>query len=226
MCQNGDLYCCRCGVRTGDRLRGIKVTRLMAVTWATRNGFRGPVRHWVGATGSLSARLAGAGELYRVQVLRQGRQRLRWDEARALGLARPQAGYVREVLLRVDGAAVVFARSVTPYGASLGAWRSVRGLGSRPLADVLFKRLGIARTPLEFARLQPVSPLHRHVAQAWQQATGAALAARALPTRRSVFVRRGAPLLVMEVFADVQAPWGWPTRRTSTVGNFFTRKTA
>ena len=193
--------------------------------WTTRNPYHGPVRHWVGATGSLSARPASAGELYRVQVLQQGRQRLRWDEARALGLARPQAGYVREVLLRVDGAAVVFARSVTPYGASLGAWRSVRGLGSRPLADVLFKRRGIARTPLEFAPVVPISPLHRHVTQAWQQATGAALVARALPTRRSVFVRRGAPLLVMEVFADATQPWAWPTRRTSTIGNFFTRTT-
>lgn len=191
--------------------------------WTTRNPYHGPLRHWVGASGSLSARLASAGEQYRVQVLQQGRQRLRWDEAQALGLARPQPGYVREVLLRVDGAAVVFARSVTPYGASLGAWRSVRGLGSRPLADVLFKRRGIARTPLEFARIASIGPLQRHVARAWLQGTGAALAVRTLPTRRSVFVRRGAPLLVMEVFADGQTPWGWPTRRTSVTGNSFSR---
>jgi len=174
---------------------------------------RGSRRRWVGASGSLSARLAGAGQAFSVQVLKQGRQKLHADEARALGLPGLRPGYVREVVLRVDDVAVVFARSVTAHAQSLGPWRSIRGLGTRPLADVLFKRLGLARTPLEFARLKPASPLRRAVAQAWQEATAEALATRSLPSRRSVFTRRGAPLLVMEVFAARQAPWGWPTVR-------------
>lgn len=181
--------------------------------WTTRNGFRGDVRRWVGASGSLSARLAGVGRTFSVQVLDQGRQPLHTGEAHALGLRGIRSGYVREVVLRVDAAAVVFARSVTPHDRSLGAWRSVRGLGTRPLADVLFKRLGLARTPLEFSRLKPASPLRRHAAKAWQRATGEAQATRAPPARRSVFTRCGAPLLVMEVFAARQAPWCWPTVR-------------
>ena len=181
--------------------------------WTQGNRYRGNVRRWVGAPGSLSARLAAAGSAFRVQVLNQGRQGLYPDEARALGLPGVGAGYVREVILRVDGAAVVFARSATLLPQSLGVWRSLRGLGTRPLADVLFRRAGIARRPLQSASVAPVGPLRSHVARRWQQAAGAPLVVRALPARRSVFVRRGAPLLVMEVFAAPQAPWCWPTPR-------------
>jgi chorismate--pyruvate lyase len=176
--------------------------------WSTRNPHRGSVRRWVGGSGSLSARLAGAGRTFTVQVMAQGRQRLRPDESRALGLAGEQAGYVREVVLRVDGVAVVFARSVTAYAASLGPWRAIRGLGTRPLADVLFRRANaIVRRPLEFAALMPASGLRRDVGQAWKLATGHLPASRVLPARRSVFVRRGAPLLVMEVFAPPTRFW-------------------
>lgn len=182
--------------------------------WTMRNSSRGGVRHWLGASGSLSARLAGAGQMFSVQVLNQGRQGLQRDEARALGLTGIKPGYVREVVLRVDGVAVVFARSVTAHAHSLGPWRSIRGLGTRPLADVLFTRaVGIARTPLEFSRLRPASRARRQVARAWQFANGGAVAPGALPARRSVFKRHGAPLLVMEVFAARQAPWCWPCVR-------------
>lgn len=192
--------------------------------WTTRNSCRGAMRRWVGAGGSLSARLAGAGQTFSVQVLNQGRQRLRFDEARALGLAAIGPGYVREVLLHVDDVAVVFARSVTAHAQSLGAWRSIRGLGTRPLADVLFKRTGIARLPLEFARLRPASGVQRHVVRAWQLATGEAVAVKALPARRSVFRRRGAPLLVMEVFAAQHAPWRWPCPRAARKQPVVSRK--
>ena len=83
----------------------------------------------------------------------------------------------------------------------------------KPIKAVRLRRAGIARRPLQFAGLTPVDPLHKHVARRWQQAAGEALAVRALPARRSVFVRRGAPLLVMEVFSAPHAPWCWPTPR-------------
>lgn len=181
--------------------------------WTTQNPGRGPVRAWVGASGSLSARLAAAGQVFSVQLLAQGRQALSLDESRALGLPQVQVGYVREVVLRVDGLAVVFARSVTPYAASNGPWRAIRGLGLRPLADVLFTRQGISRSPLAFAGLKPSSRWRHQVAHGWQQAGGGALALGALPARRSVFTRGGTPLLVMEVFASPQQPWAWPVSR-------------
>lgn len=176
--------------------------------WTRIHPHRGGLRRWVGAGGSLSAWLARAGQTFSVQVLRQGRQRLRADEAEALGLPGVRCGYGREVVLRVDGIAVVFARSVTVFGASLGPWRAIRGLGTRPLADVLFKRAAaIARAPLQFAVLRPCSRLRSEVGLAWESAVGLPPGRRALPARRSVFTRRGAPLLVMEVFAAPAGFW-------------------
>ena len=175
--------------------------------WQTSTSTRGGLRRWLRGSGSLSARLAATGETFGVQVLAQGRQPLTLDESRALGLGGRRSGYAREVLLRVDGQPLVFARSVTAHASSVGAWRSVRGLGSRPLADVLFKRSGILRAPLAYSQLQRQSRLQRHVASAWLAATGVTLDRQALPARRSVFTRHGAALLVMEVFAAPASCW-------------------
>ncbi len=180
------------------------------MVWATRNPARGGLRRWLQAAGSLSARLAATGQSFSVQVLDQGRQALSTDEAQALGAAHQRTGYVREVVLRVDGVPMVFARSVTMHANSLGVWRSVRGLGTRPLADVLFRRGGIRRAPLAFAKLPRSSRLQRHIENSWMTATGAARAHAPLVARRSVFVRRGAALLVMEVFAADVDQWVWP----------------
>lgn len=181
--------------------------------WSTQNGFGRRVRPWLGASGSLSARLAQQGTTFTVRVLNQGMQHLHSDEARALGLPGRRPGYVREVVLSVDGMPVVFARSITAHVHSVGPWRAIRGLGTRPLADLLFKRMGIERAPLEFAGLSPASRLARDVQTAWRASTGEPVAAGALPVRRSVFTRYGAPLLVMEVFASAQQPWCWPSPR-------------
>ena len=178
--------------------------------WQAFTPARGGVRRWLQASGSLSARLAATGETFSVQVLAQGRQPLTPDESHALGLGGRRMGYAREVVLRVDGQALVFARSVTAHADSVGAWRSVRGLGSRPLADVLFKRSGILRAPLAYSQLQRQSPLQRHVASSWLAATSFTLGHQALPARRSVFTRHGAALLVMEVFAAPASCWRWP----------------
>lgn len=182
--------------------------------WTTFTPRRGNLRRWLQASGSLSARLAASGEIFSVQVLAQGRQALSTDEAKALGAGRQRIGYAREVLLRVDGRPMVFARSVTAHANSVGPWRSVRGLGARPLADVLFKRSGISRQALVFKQLGRQSPLQRHVAKSWEAATGVTLAAQALSARRSVFSRHGAALLVMEVFAADAGAWTWPSEST------------
>jgi len=162
--------------------------------WTEHNFAHGPLRRWLSATGSLSARLARTGDVFSVQVLRQGRMPLLADEAAALGVMATRQGYVREVLLKVDDQTLVFARSVTTHAHSLGAWRSVRGLGTRPLADVLFKHLGITRQVLQFQRFKPGTALPRQVQQLCSGAP------RSLPARRSVFLRQGELLLVMEVF--------------------------
>ncbi|OLP06193.1 chorismate--pyruvate lyase family protein [Rhodoferax antarcticus] len=172
--------------------------------WTPYNFAQGGMGRWLQATGSLSARLAATGKVFSVQVLRQGRMPLTEDEAQALGVAGPRLGYVREVLLKVDGVSVVFARSVTAHAHSLGAWRSVRGLGTRPLANVLFTRSGITRQAMQYRQFGPHSALLRQVQQL------CAGVPRGLSARRSVFMRQCAPLLVMEVFIAPQAAWRWP----------------
>lgn len=184
--------------------------------WRTTTPAFGGLRRWLRATGSLSARLAATGDHFSVRVLRQGRQPLTVDEARALGQGARRTGYVREVLLFIDGKPMVFARSVTKHSDSVGAWRSVRGLGNRPLADVLFRRSGITRQPLAFAQLKPQGPMRRHVARSWQAASDQPMSGAALAARRSIFTRHGAALLVMEVFAATPAHWRWPEENGSS----------
>lgn len=179
--------------------------------WTTSTSRRGNLRRWLQASGSLSARLAACGDIFSVEVLAQGRQALSAEEANALGSGAMRVGYAREVLLRVDGKPMVFARSVTAHADSVGAWRSVRGLGVRPLADVLFRQTGISRKPLAFCQMARQSAMQRHVARSWETATGTKLAAHALSARRSVFMRQGAALLVMEVFAAGISAWKCPS---------------
>lgn len=172
--------------------------------WTLHNFAQGDFGRWLQANGSLSARLAATGEVFSVQVLRQGRMPLTEDEGQALGVVGHRLGYVREVLLKVDGVSVVFARSVTEHAHSLGAWRSVRGLGTRPLANVLFTRSGITRQPMQYRQFSPHSALLRQVQQVCPGVP------RSLKARRSVFLRAAAPLLVMEVFIAPPAAWRWP----------------
>jgi chorismate--pyruvate lyase len=183
-------------------------------------------RRWLEATGSLTARLRGLGTVT-VEKLRQGHQPLRPMERRLLGIPH---GHVREVLLRVDGLPAVWARSVTPVGATRGAWRALRGLGNRPLAELLFADRSVRRAPLRARRLDRHAPgmaaMRRHWTRAMardlpptetsfpvRQPLGTGLAA---PTwmRWSVFHRHGQPLLVQEAFAPWVLKRALPAQRT------------
>ena len=148
------------------------------------------LRQWLIAPGSLSRRLAALGTCVEVQTLHQGPRRL--QRTRCWG---------REVLLRVDGVALVWARSVAARPALNGPWRALRGLGSRPLADLLFRDPRVQRTPLRRERLAPHGPLACRLARQWRQANGVAPPHGMVCARSSVFHRRGAPLRVMDVFA-------------------------
>lgn len=109
-------------------------------------------------------------------------------------------GHVREVILRVDGRAAVWARSATPLGAVKGPWRAIKGLGTRPLAELLFEHNRVRRDPLQVQIFMRQAPEHGHLARQWAQAT---MARDTAPTwaRRSVFWHQGHPLQVMESFA-------------------------
>ena len=151
---------------------------------------------WLTRAGALTDGLRELGEL-QLRVLRQTMLGPSPDERLAMNLNAGSCVHAREVCMSIDGTICVVARSVlTPRGVS-GAWRTVRRLGKRPLADLLYNDRRVWRSHFEAARLNRFHPLgaiaHRLVATDPQ----------APPTqwaRRSVFWRDGQALLVAECF--------------------------
>jgi chorismate--pyruvate lyase len=155
------------------------------------------LRAWLTAGGSLTARLIAHSGAFRVQRLRQRSALCLADEARAIGMQRPGRVWEREVLLRCDGAPVVFAHTVVPLSNSATDWPLFNALGERSLGTTLFYDPLVRRGQLEFARLRAGHPL--------VQRARAALGAAAAPdtvyyARRCVYRRHQGTLLVTEVF--------------------------
>lgn len=188
--------------------------RCRLIPWRARarSPHAGDVRMapWLRAPGSLTAHLSKSFGTVRVDRLRQGAGRASADEAAALGLSRGRRVHVREVLLRCEGRALVMARSVCEARHLRGAWRALKGLGSRPLALLLFSDRRVRRLPMSFSRLAAHQPRGRGRMADWERATcrawPSATGVSGVWARRSVFQRRGAALLVAEMFSpDVQA---------------------
>jgi len=165
-------------------------------------------QHWQRAPGSLSLRLAALGDRLEVQRLSQSVQPLLPGEARDLHLPAGTRALVREVVLRVDGQALVWARSVVPSRATRGPWRSLLGLGTRPLAELLFADPAVSRSALRPELWRRSSPWYRHVAAAWQAGCGQPWPGNLIVARSSVFWRHGMPLRVFEAFAALPGSTG------------------
>ena len=173
------------------------------------------MRHWLQADGSLTSRLRVYGTV-EVQVQQQGRRAL-WTEERAD--LQVSGGYVREVVLLLNGRPAVWARSATTQAAIQGPWSALRGLGTRPLAELLFAGRHVERAPLQAQHLARCGLQASHIQGQWQvlqvlQENSAQEAAPPQPhsslyaavprwARSSVFWRHGHPLRVMEAFS----PW-------------------
>jgi chorismate--pyruvate lyase len=149
---------------------------------------------WLASSGSLTRRIKAACGQFRVSRLRQGAGRPHRDEADPLGLRARRLALVREVVLMGDGRPLVFGHSVVALRHLRGPWRSLRRLGSRPLAEALYLDPTIRREPLAYCRLDARHPLHRRIC-----ADLGAMPPK-LWARRSLFRRQGAPLMVTEVF--------------------------
>jgi chorismate--pyruvate lyase len=151
-------------------------------------------RAWLTHPGSLTTRVIERHGPMRVEILQRRMRIPNEDEYAALGRPSHKLAYVREVLLHAGGRRVVMAHSIVARADLRGAWHRVRTLGTRPLATALFADPLVARGPFEYARLDPRHPL-------WRRASR--LLGRKLPAlwaRRSLFRRRGRPLMVTEVF--------------------------
>jgi chorismate--pyruvate lyase len=156
------------------------------------------LHRWLLAPGSLSLRLRATGQRFEVRPLSQGTRRALPGEVESVGARRLHA---REVLLLVDGEPLVYARSVTATRNATGAWRSLRSLGSRSLAELLFSQRWVSRSPLFALRLSPGSIWLRHLQAACAEAAPSLAHRRVVWARYSVFYKAGQPLRVLEAFA-------------------------
>jgi chorismate--pyruvate lyase len=156
------------------------------------------MRDWLSTPGSLTARLIAHSRQFRVQKLRQAPNLCLADEAAAIGLARQQRVWEREVLLRCDGRPVVYGHTVVPMSATASDWPLFSALGERSLGTTLFYDPLVQRGQLEFARIRPGHPLLRRVHAALK---GDGVQSDATYyARRCLYRRRQGLLLVTEVF--------------------------
>ena len=176
----------------------VRVATLRQARWhAHVNAVNAPaaMRTWLTTGGSLTARLSAHSDTFRVQRLHQRTARCLFDEARAIGMQRPGRVWEREVLLRCDGAPVVFAHTVVPMSATAADWPLFNALGERSLGSTLFYDPQVTRGDLEFARIRAGHPLMQR-ARAALGATGDTM----LYARRCLYRRHRGTLLVTEVF--------------------------
>lgn len=146
-----------------------------------------PVAAWLADPASLTRRLQARGR-FAVEPLRQGIRAPRAEEARLLGLRFRQHALIREVLLYLDGVPVVYARSVLPLSSLKGKNRILGHMARRSLGAELFRPPRARRRAVWVAQV-PATALPAE-AGAREPAWG----------RQSLFLKRGRPLLVAEVF--------------------------
>jgi chorismate--pyruvate lyase len=152
------------------------------------------MRHWLTDGGSLTARIEQRCDRFGVRLLRQSFAAPAPDERRMIGLRGGMRCIVREVTLDCAGRPVVFAHSVLKHRTLRGPWRMVAALGRRPLGAALFADSRVERHPLHFRQLQRHDVLYRRASGLLDRPSAV------LWARRSLFVSRGARLLVTEVF--------------------------
>lgn len=148
---------------------------------------------WLVDTGSLTARLKQHCREFSVQVLIEGTYPLSSDEQAKLNLTE-KTGFVREVLLRLDGVPWVFARTIMPLTTLTGDGERLAQLGNQPLGAVLFNAPDMQRSAIEIAEFGDSNKLHglaTTLSSSWQGS---------LFGRRSCFLLAGKSLLVSEVF--------------------------
>ncbi|MGI4858146.1 MAG: chorismate--pyruvate lyase family protein [Janthinobacterium lividum] len=122
---------------------------------------------------------------------------------------RPLRVWTREVLLSVGGVPCVAAHSVTPVAHSHGVWKSMRVLRTRPLADLLYHDRAVRRSLLVSRRLtvrrafsatDPLAGLPHDIGGDAGESQRPGSRRYRVVARRSLFERRGAPLLITECF--------------------------
>ncbi len=178
-----------------------RVTPSRSPVWRREEQFPGPVlapvRRWLLDDGSLTQHLINTGKRFSVERRRQAWESPYLDERHLLEMGLRERAMVRQVVLRLDGEAVVYARSIFAAGALEGPLRRLRRLSNQSLGAFLFSRPDMRRSPFELALL----PGHATYLPPDLQQDSPAWA------RRSCFVVAGKPILVSEVFLQAFPQW-------------------
>lgn len=152
--------------------------------------------HWLTTPASLTAKLQCLGELT-VEVIEDTWGEPTSREKKRLKLRPREAARIRTVLLRVDGKAVIYARSVIPARSLRGHWRQVKHLHNKPLGGYLFQHRSLTRSGIEVTQL-PKRMFPDQPTAVW--------------ARRSVFHQYGPGILVNEAFFEsiqqLKSPFG------------------
>lgn len=151
-------------------------------------------RPWLIERGSLTRRLQQHSAVFAVQPLSVASRKPPFPETRLLQSLSRQHTLLRDVMLRCDGSAVVFAHSVLPGRAMRGAWRSLGRLGNHSLGSALFADPRMCRSVLQYKKLSPQHFLYRRAAFHMPGISGPVWA------RRSVFRLGQSAVLVTELF--------------------------
>lgn len=179
--------------------QSVQILRSQIAHWHGHVGALRPTANmhaWLTHRASLTARLQAHSQQFRVQRLQQQVARCLADEHAAIALLRRSQVHERDVVLRCDGTAVVYAHTAVPLSATASQWPLFASLGERSLGSTLFSDPLVQRGALQFARIHLAHPLYQRIVKA-QIANDLPAS---LLARRSVFRRKGGVLLVTEVF--------------------------
>ena len=141
---------------------------------------------WLITQGSLTAKLKSLGILT-LDVLEDTWETPTARERKRLKLRPREAARIRTVLLKVDGRAVIYARSIIPARSLKGHWQQVKHLKDKPLGGYLFQHRALSRSRIEVTQL-PKRMFQNQPSALW--------------ARRSVFHQFGPGILVNEAFFD------------------------
>jgi len=156
-----------------------------------------PLKHyWLTRPGALTAGLRQLGQVT-LQVAREYADRLQANESWMIQCPADTKVWVREVMMSINGTPSVIARSFCLLPDSQLRWKEIRGLGERPLADLLYQNPAIRRDPFYICQLEENQPLYQTVNQQLHAQTPSA---ETLYARCSTFWYEDSPLLVAECF--------------------------
>jgi chorismate--pyruvate lyase len=145
---------------------------------------------WLVIQDSLTAKLQHLGTLT-VDVIDDTWGAPTARERKRLKLRPREAARIRTVLLKVDGKAVIYARSIIPAKSLKGHWRQVKHLKNKPLGGYLFQHRALTRSSIEITQLPKNMFPHQQ---------------NAVWARRSVFQQFGPGILVNEAFFEDITP--------------------